>query len=320
MELLDDEIKIGVSSCLLGEKVRWDGDHKQDRYVLDVLGSCFDCVSICPEVDAGMSVPRETVALYGTLEKQKMITKGSQTDWTKKMTRFKKDRIRELRKENICGYVFKSDSPSCGVRKVPIYSEISIRRVRYGPGMFASSFIKAFPLVPVEDEGRLHDQATRENFIVRIFCFHRLQLLLKKPFSIGSLVQFHTRHKFLILSHSRKKYGDMGQLVANAKKIKTAEFKTRYSKLFMAALSYKSTPKKNTDVLLHMMGFLKKILTREEKKNILSVIEDYRNELLPLVVPVTLICYQAKKHNIEYLLNQVYLNPHPKELMLRNHV
>jgi len=309
---MKEKIKIGMSSCLLGEEVRWDGDHKYDQYVRDVLGSYFDYVSICPEVDVGMGVPRETVALYGTLENPKMITKRSKTDW--------KDRIHELTKENLCGYVFKSKSPSCGIGKVPIYSEFGSSRMRHGSGMFASSFVKVFPLVPVEDEGRLHDPVIRENFIVRIFCFHRLQLLVRKSFSIGSLVRFHTRHKFLILSHSRKKYDDMGELVANAKKIKTAELKTRYSKLFMAALTYKSTPKKNTDVLLHMVGFLKKILTREGKKDILSVIEDYRNELLPLVVPVTLIYHQVKKHNIEYLLDQVYLNPHPKELMLRNHV
>ena len=317
---MKEKIKIGMSSCLLGEEVRWDGDHKHDQYVRDVLGSYFDYVSICPEVDVGMGVPRETVALYGTLENPKMITKRSKTDWTKKMNHYTKDRIHELTKENLCGYVFKSKSPSCGIDKVPIYSEFGSSRMRHGSGMFASSFVKVFPLVPVEDEGRLHDPVIRENFIVRIFCFHRLQLLVRKSFSIGSLVRFHTRHKFLILSHSRKKYDDMGELVANAKKIKTAELKTRYSKLFMAALTYKSTPKKNTDVLLHMTGFLNKILTREEKKNILSVIEDYRNELLPLVVPVTLIYHQVKKHNIEYLLDQVYLNPHPKELMLRNHV
>jgi uncharacterized protein YbgA (DUF1722 family)/uncharacterized protein YbbK (DUF523 family) len=317
---MKEKIKIGMSSCLLGEEVRWDGDHKHDQYVRDVLGSYFDYVSICPEVDVGMGVPRETVALYGTLENPKMITKRSKTDWTKKMNHYTKDRIHELTKENLCGYVFKSKSPSCGIGKVPIYSEFGSSRMRHGSGMFASSFVKVFPLVPVEDEGRLHDPVIRENFIVRIFCFHRLQLLVRKSFSIGSLVRFHTRHKFLILSHSRKKYDDMGELVANAKKIKMAELKTRYSKLFMAALTYKSTPKKNTDVLLHMTGFLKKILTREEKKNILSVIEDYRNELLPLVVPVTLIYHQVKKHNIEYLLDQVYLNPHPKELMLRNHV
>ena len=317
---MKEKIKIGMSSCLLGEEVRWDGDHKHDQYVRDVLGSYFDYVSICPEVDVGMGVPRETVALYGTLENPKMITKRSKADWTKKMNHYTKDRIHELTKENLCGYVFKSKSPSCGIGKVPIYSEFGSSRMRHGAGMFATSFVKAYPLVPIEDEGRLHDPVIRENFIVRIFCFHRLQLLVRKSFSIGSLVRFHTRHKFLILSHSRKKYDDMGELVANAKKIKTAELKTRYSKLFMAALTYKSTPKKNTDVLLHMVGFLKKILTREGKKDILSVIEDYRNELLPLVVPVTLIYHQVKKHNIKYLLDQVYLNPHPKELMLRNHV
>ena len=304
----------------MGEEVRWDADHKHDQYVRDVLGSYFDYVSICPEVDVEMGVPRETGALYGTLENPKMITKRSKTDWTKKMNHYTKDRIHELTKENLCGYVFNSKSPSCGIGKVPIYSEFGSSSMRHGSGMFASSFVKVFPLVPVEDEGRLHDPVIRENFIVRVFCLHRLQLLERKSFSIGSLVRFHTRHKFLILSHSRKKYDDMGELVANAKKIKTAELKTRYSKLFMAALTYKSTPKKNTDVLLHMTGFLKKILTREEKKNILSVIEDYRNELLPLVVAVTLIYHQVKKHNIEYLLDQVYLNPHPKELMLRNHV
>ena len=248
---MKEKIKIGMSSCLLGEEVRWDGDHKHDQYVRDVLGSYFDYVSICPEVDVGMGVPRETVALYGTLENPKMITKRSKTDWTKKMNHYTKDRIHELTKENLCGYVFKSKSPSCGIGKVPIYSEFGSSRMRHGSGMFASSFVKVFPLVPVEDEGRLHDPVIRENFIVRIFCFHRLQLLVRKSFSIGSLVRFHTRHKFLILSHSRKKYDDMGELVANAKKIKTAELKTRYSKLFMAALTYKSTPKKNTDVLLH---------------------------------------------------------------------
>jgi len=317
---MEDKIKIGVSSCLLGEEVRWNGGHKKDRYVQGVLDNYFDYVPTCPEVDVGMGTPRETVALYGVLEEHKMISKKSQTDWTEKMNTYMKGRISTLGKSDLCGYIFKSNSPSCGIGKVPIYSEFSSSRVRHGSGMFASSFIKAFPLVPVEDEGRLHDQATRENFIVRIFCFHRLQFLVKKSFSINSLVRFHARHKFLILSHNRKKYDDMEQLVASAKKIKKAEVYSRYSKLFMEALSYKSTPKKNMDVLLQITGLLKRILTKEEKKDILSVIEDYRNELLPLVVPVTLIYHQVKKHNIEYLLDQVYLNPHPKELMLRNHV
>jgi uncharacterized protein YbgA (DUF1722 family)/uncharacterized protein YbbK (DUF523 family) len=317
---MTDKIKIGVSSCLLGEEVRWNGGHKQDRYVQGILDKYFHYVPTCPEVDVGMGIPRETVALYGTMENPKMISKKSQTDWTKKMIDYTEGRINELGKSNLCGYIFKSKSPSCGIGRVPVYSEFGSHKVRHGPGMFANSFIKALPLIPVEDEGRLHDPVIRENFIVRVFCFNRLQTLLRESFSMGKLVSFHTKHKFLILSHSKKQYDAMGKLVATGKSLNRTELKASYSSLFMEALTYKSTPKKNTDVLLHMMGFLKKVLTREEKEDILSTIEDYRIGLLPLIVPVTLIRHQVKKYHIEYLLDQVYLNPHPKELMLRNHV
>jgi uncharacterized protein YbgA (DUF1722 family) len=186
--------------------------------------------------------------------------------------------------------------------------------------MFANAFINSFPLVPTEEEGRLNDPRIRENFIVRVFSFKRFNLLLNEKFSLGQWVKFHTQHKFLLLAHSRKHYDELGELVAHSKTIKPSELKKKYGELFMEALTSKSTPKKNTDVLLHMMGFLKKLLTKIEKEDILSTIEDYRSEILPLIVPVTLIRHQVKKHNIEYLHDQVYLNPHPKELMLLNHV
>ena len=320
LNLMEDKIKIGVSSCLLGEEVRWNGGHKKDRYVQGVLDNYFDYVPTCPEVDVGMGTPRETVALYGVLEEHKMISKKSQTDWTEKMNTYMKGRISTLGKSDLCGYIFKSKSPSCGIGRVPIYSKFGSNKVRHGPGMFASAFMKTLPLIPVEDEGRLHDPVIRENFIVRVFCFNRLQTLLKERFTMGALVSFHTKHKFLILSHSKKQYDAMGKLVATGKSLNRGELKSRYSSLFMEALAYKSTPKKNTDVLMHMMGFFKKILSRGEKEDILHTIEDYRKGLLPLVVPVTLIRHQVKKYNIEYLLDQVYLNPHQKELMLRNHV
>jgi len=317
---MKNKIKIGVSSCLLGEKVRWNGDHKQDRYVRDALGKYFEYIPTCPEVEVGMGTPRETVALYGTLEKPRMIGKKTQTDWTKKINKYTKDRVSELAEQDLCGYIFKSKSPSCGTGRVNIYSEFGGTKARHGLGIFASAFIKTLPLVPVEDEGRLHDSRIKENFIIRVFCFYRLGCLSRERFAIGKLIKFHTKHKFLLLSHSRKHYDIMGKLVANAKLLKVEELKARYSKLFMDALTYKSTPKKNTNVLLHMTGFLKKILTSDEKEDILATIEDYRKELLPIVVPITLIQHQVKKHKIEYLQDQVYLNPHPKELMLRNHV
>ena len=318
--VMERKIKIGVSSCLLGEKVRWNGDHKQDRYVREVLAKYFEYIPICPEVEVGMGVPRETVALYGDLEKQRMISKKTQTDWTKPMEQYIKGRINSLAHDELCGYIFKSKSPSCGLGRVPVYSEFGSHKVRHGPGVFAKAFTQKFPLIPTDDEGRLNDPRIRENFIVRVFCLYRFQTLLKERYSIKAWVNFHTQHKFLLLAHSRKHYDALGRLVAHAKSLRASELKEKYGKLFMDALSLKATPKKNTDVLLHMMGFLKKLLTKGEKADILETIEDYRNEILPLIVPITLIRHQVKKHNIEYLRDQVYLNPHPKELMLRNHV
>ena len=317
---MTEKIRIGVSSCLIGEKVRWNGDHKQDRYVREILSRYFEYIPVCPEVEVGMGVPRETVALYGDPEKPSMISKKTQTDWTKPMEKYIKSRINTLSADDLCGYIFKSKSPSCGMGRVPLYSEFGSHKVKHGPGMFANAFINSFPLVPTEEEGRLNDPRIRENFIVRVFSFKRFNLLLNEKFSLGQWVKFHTQHKFLLLAHSRKHYDDLGELVAHSKTIKPSELKKKYGELFMEALTSKSTPKKNTDVLLHMMGFLKKLLTKIEKEDILSTIEDYRSEILPLIVPVTLIRHQVKKHNIEYLHDQVHLNPHPKELMLLNHV
>ena len=317
---MENKIKIGVSSCLIGEKVRWNGDHKQNHYVREVLAKYFEYVSVCPEMEVGMGVPRETVALYGNLENSRMISKKTQTDWTIPMKSYIKTRISSLALDNLCGYIFKNKSPSCGLGRIPVYAEFGSNKVRHGMGMFANEFTEYYPLIPTEDEGRLNDPKIRENFIVKVFSFYRLQNLLNKDFSIGGLVRFHTQQKFLLLAHSRKHYDLLGQLVAKSKSYSKKAVKENYASTFMKAFSFKSTPKKNTDVLLHMMGFLKKLLSKSEKEDILNTIQDYRKELLPLIVPVTLIRHQVIKYDIDYLKNQAYLNPHPKELMLRNHV
>jgi uncharacterized protein YbgA (DUF1722 family)/uncharacterized protein YbbK (DUF523 family) len=320
-EDMKNKIKIGVSSCLVGEKVRWNGEHKQDRFVREVLAGYFEYIPVCPEVEVGMGIPRETVALYGTLEKPRMISRKTQTDWTKEMRHYIKGRIHQLTRDDLCGYIFKSKSPSCGLGRVPVHTEVGSSRVRHGNGMFADAFIEKFPWVPTEDEGRLNDPRIRENFIVRVFSFNRLQTsLLQKKAHHGALVKFHTQHKFLLLAHSRKHYQMLGGIVAEAKGKDWNKVLQSYVSTFMEALALKSTPKKNTDVLLHMMGFLKKLLSGEEKKDILATIDDYRRELIPLVVPLTLVRHYVKKFKIEYLQDQIYLNPHPRELMLRNHV
>lgn len=315
----NEKIRIGVSSCLLGEPVRWNGDHKRDRYLTEVLASFFEWVPTCPEVDAGMGTPRETVQLHGTPESPRMAGTKTGTDWTDIMRRTARQRSRELAKMNLCGYIFKSKSPSCGLNRIKVYTDTSTVH-HNGRGLFADAFVNACSRVPVEEEGRLHDPKIRENFIVRVFAYHRLQSLLSGHWSRGTLVRFHTEHKFLLLAHSRKHYDTLGKLVAGAKQHSPAELKSKYADTFMDALAVKSTIKKNVDVLQHMLGFFKKELSAEEKRDILETIEDYRQGLVPLVVPVTLVRHHVRTHNVEYLQNQVYLNPHPKELMIRNHI
>jgi len=304
-------IKIGVSSCLLGEKVRWDGNHKQDAVVKNQLGRIFEWVPTCPEVEIGMGIPREAVHLTGSSKSPRMVGTTTATDWTQRMNRYSKKRSRELAKMNVCGYIFKSKSPSCGIARIPVVAKNGKTQSK-GRGLFAELFIQQYPLVPVEDEDRLHDARVRENFITRVFAYHRLTQLLKGRFSLKALVKFHTAHKFLLLAHSRKHYNALGKRVAQAKQIAQAELKSRYAEEFMQALTFRSTKKKNADVLYHMLGFFKTQLSKDEKLDLIETIEDYRNEQTPLTVPVTLIKRHIRKHKIDYLSDQVYLNPHPK--------
>ena len=304
-------IKIGVSSCLLGEKVRWDGNHKQDAVVKNQLGRIFEWVPTCPEVEIGMGIPRESVHLTGSSKSPRVVGITTGTDWTQRMNRYSKKRSRELAKMNVCGYIFKSKSPSCGIARIPVVAKNGKTQSK-GRGLFAELFIQQYPLVPVEDEDRLHDARVRENFITRVFAYHRLTQLLTGRFSLKALVKFHTAHKYLLLAHSRKHYNTLGKRVAQAKQIAPAELKSRYAEEFMQALTFRSTKKKNADVLYHMLGFFKKQLSQDEKLDLIETIEDYRNELTPLIVPVTLIKRHIRKHKIDYLSDQVYLNPHPK--------
>jgi uncharacterized protein YbgA (DUF1722 family)/uncharacterized protein YbbK (DUF523 family) len=300
-------IKIGVSSCLLGEKVRWDGNHKQDAVVKNQLGRIFEWVPTCPEVEIGMGIPREAVHLTGSSKSPRMVGTTTATDWTQRMNRYSKKRSRELAKMNVCGYIFKSKSPSCGIARIPVVAKNGKTQSK-GRGLFAELFIQQYPLVPFEDEDRLHDARVRENFITRVFAYHRLTQLLKGRFSLKALVKFHTAHKFLLLAHSRKHYNALGKRVAQAKQIAQAELKSRYAEEFMQALTFRSTKKKNADVLYHMLGFFKTQLSRDEKLDLIETIEDYRNELTPLIVPVTLIKRHIRKHKIDYLSDQVYLD------------
>jgi len=315
----DSPLRVGISSCLLGEKVRFDGGHKKDRYLTDILGNYFEWVPVCPELEVGMGIPREAVRLTGDHASPRMIGVKSETDWTERMVRYSERRIRQLAELNLSGCILKSDSPSCGMERVKIYSKGGMP-MKNGRGNFTDVYMKGFPLVPVEEEGRLNDAKIRENFITRVFAYHRLQNLLTGKFSRGELVKFHTINKYLMLAHSPKHYDLLGRVVANAKRKGESELKETYGNLLMEGLKVKTTTKKNVNVLHHILGFLRGHLIDSERKDILEIIEDYHKELVPLIVPLTLVRHYIRKYGVEYISNQVYLNPHPKELMLRNHV
>jgi uncharacterized protein YbgA (DUF1722 family)/uncharacterized protein YbbK (DUF523 family) len=316
---LEGKVKLGVSPCLLGDKVRFDGGHKLDRFITETLGHYVEFVPVCPEVECGFPIPREPFRLEGHLDRPRLVTVRSKKDYTEKMLRWARKRVTELEKEDLLGFIFKSKSPSSGMERVKVYNQHGIP-AKKGVGLFARVFREHFPLLPVEDEGRLHDPKLRENFIERLFVFKTWRELLRRKKKLGGLVDFHTRHKLLIMSHSITHYRVMGQLVARARSVKPEELYEEYQSLLMEALSFKSTRKKNANVLQHMTGYFKKDLSSDEKQELLEIIEQYRREYIPLIVPITVINHFVRKYNQPYLEGQYYLNPHPVELQLRNHV
>lgn len=313
-------VKVGISACLLGEQVRYDGQHKLDRYLRDTLGKYVQWVPVCPEVGCGLSVPREAMRLVGDdPATARLRTIRSGVDHTERMQKWSEEMLRILEKEDLCGFVFKTRSPSSALRDAKIYTEKGVPS-RRGPGMFAREFLRAFPEIPVEDDGRLHDAGIRENFIERVFVFARWKEFMAGPRKARDLLQFHTIHKLLYMAHSPKHYRALGVLAAQVKGVPTQELLRGYFETMMDCMRLIATVKKHTNVLYHLMGYFKKELSSEEKKELREIIEEYQHELIPLIVPVVLLRHYTRKYDEQYLKSQVYLYPHPDELKLRNHV
>jgi uncharacterized protein YbgA (DUF1722 family)/uncharacterized protein YbbK (DUF523 family) len=315
---MEDKIRLGISACLMGQNVRYDGGHKHDRYLTDTLGQYVEYVPVCPEVECGLGIPRESMRLVGDPQSPRLVTVRSGQDLTERMLNWARGRVKELEKERLCGFIFKSDSPSSGMERVKVYNEKGMPE-KAGIGMFAKTFMDHFPLIPVEEEGRLHDPKLRESFIESIFTLRRWREVVQEKKSLGNLVAFHTQHKLLALSHSEKHYRAMGKLAAEGKKLPLNDLYASYETLLMEALKLRTTVKKNTNVLQHMMGYFKEQLSKDEKQELLEILDEYRKGYIPLVVPVTLINHYVRKYKEDYLRQQVYLNPHPIALQLRNH-
>lgn len=319
MDPLSEKITIGISSCLLGEKVRFDGGHKLDHYLKDTLGAYVVWIPVCPEVETGFPVPREAMRLVGDTSSPRLMTVRSGVDHTDRMLTWADGKLAVIEKLDLCGFIFKSRSPSSGMRGVKVYNFAGVP-THAGVGIFARLFMDRFPFMPVEDDGRLHDPALRENFIERIFVFKRWREMKRSGGMIRDLILFHTEHKLLILAHSPKHYTLLGRLVADAKKWERKALLNEYFAVLMDGLRLLATTRKNTNVLQHIAGYFKKRLSPKEKQELSTVIQTYHKGLIPLIVPLVLIDHYVNKYDEPYLKRQYYLHPHPLELILRNHV
>jgi uncharacterized protein YbgA (DUF1722 family)/uncharacterized protein YbbK (DUF523 family) len=313
-------IRIGISACLLGQEVRFDGGHKRDRFLTDLLGPHVTWVPVCPEVEMGLGTPRETLRLVRVGSGVRMLTTRTAIDHTEGMATWGKRRLDALAGEDLSGYVLKKDSPSCGMERVKVYDAHGGAPARSGRGIFAEALLARFPLLPVEEEGRLGDARLRENFVERVFAYRRLKDLFTGRWTIGALVAFHTAHKMTLLAHSATAYQELGRLVARARELPRADLKREYEAQFMRALGTPATTRRHTNVLMHMAGHLKARVDAGSRQELADCIMQYRAGLVPLVVPITLLRHHVRAHDVAYLKGQAYLEPHPRELMLRNHV
>lgn len=311
-------IKIGISSCLLGNLVRYDGGHSHDRFLTQTLGMFCDYVPVCPEVECGMPTPRNSLRLEGDPENPRLITRKTREDHTRQMQNWIDTKLPELEKQNLCGFIFKSKSPSSGLYRIKVYGDDG-KVKNNGVGLFARAFTERFPRIPVEEAGRLNDPKLREHFIENIFTLQRWRRFLEDRPTLGKLVAFHTDNKLLILSHSQEVYRQMGKLVAGGKQMEFNELLDTYEGLLLKALDLKTTIKKNINVLQHAMGYFKNELTSPEKQELLTSFAQYRDGYVPMIVPLTLIRHYVMKYDQPWLKTQTYLNPHPFELKLRNY-
>ena len=313
-----ETIRIGISACLLGHPVRYDGETRLDPFLVETWGRHFEYVPVCPETGMGLPVPREPSRLEGDPGQPRFVARQTRTDHTGRLERWGRERLGALERDDLDGFVFKSRSPSCGIRELAVYRDEEIIS-RTGAGVWARMVMERFPLLPVEDERRLFDPDIRDAFIERVFVYRRWRVFCAANPTPAGLIEFHARHKLILMAHRPSGYREMGKLAAQAGTADREGLFGTYGDMLMDVLKTRATVRKNVNVLDHVMGYFKRNCPPEEKRELLDAIARYREGELPLIVPVTLLNHYAGKYAQEYLRDQYYLNPHPLERLLRNH-
>lgn len=318
-------LRIGVSACLLGQEVRYNGGHKRDPFLTDLIGRYVEWVPVCPEVEVGLGTPRPAMRLVrigrGEESAIRMVTPETGADHTEAMRAYAERRVEELARADLDGYILKKDSPSCGMERVKLYPAEGGPAVREARGLFAEALLRRLPHLPVEEEGRLHDPALRENFITRVFLHARWRQAETEGWTRASLMRFHERHKFLLMARSQAGMRRLGRLLgASGRGDDMGELARTYREGLTEVLRRPPTRRGHTNVLQHLAGFVSDEVDRGDREELRETIERYRLGLVPLIVPITLLRHHVRRLEIEYLRDQVYLEPHPHELMLLNHV
>ncbi|MDG3086135.1 DUF523 and DUF1722 domain-containing protein [Vibrio hannami] len=313
---MKDQIKIGISACVLGQKVRFDSGHKESRFVTQELADYFSFVPVCPEVGIGLPVPRPTIRLISDDERVALVeTKDTSKDYTSDMISYSKDKVAQLNNEQLCGYIVCAKSPTCGMERVKIYKKN--RADKNGVGLFTRELMNKMPWLPVEEDGRLNDPYLKENFVTRIYCLNDFYQSVGEEPTAGKIIAFHSRYKLTLMAHHPQSYKTLGQLVANVSKYSLEEFYQQYRLGLMEAMRHRASRKNNTNVLMHIQGYFKKKISKEERQELATIIQDYRKGVLPILAPITLIKHYLNRYPNNYLGQQNYLEPYPQDLRLR---
>ncbi|MGM0571419.1 YbgA family protein [Marinobacter sp.] len=314
-----NKIPVGISTCLLGKEVRHDGGHKHSRYCTEVLSRYFEFRSLCPELEAGLGVPRPAIHLRESGEGLQLVEVRQGTDHTAEMQGFidqVMDSLADLR-----GYILMAKSPSCGMERIRIHNSDGNVVHRDGRGMFAEALIRNYPLMPVEEEGRLNDDQLRENFIERVFAYDDwMQNVAGERLTPQALIEFHTRHKFQLLAHSEQIYRQLGPMLGDLKSEPLANIADRYIHRFMEAMTRRVSRGSHVNAMQHLMGYLRDSMGDADRKVLMEQIEAYHRGEVPLIVPMTLLRMAQRREPISYLDQQHYLSPYPDDLGLRNRI
>lgn len=316
MKTSDSKAKIAVSSCLLGNSVRFNGGHCKDKFICNQLSDFFDMMSFCPEVEMGMPVPRPTLRLVETAQGERLICPQTGDDYTEQIIAYSKEKVKALAEHNLSGIILKSASPSCGLFRVKKYTPAGNPNYRSN-GFFARTLKDYFPTLPIEEEGRLNDAGLRENFIYRVYTFQDWQEV-KASHKIHELFQFHARHKYRLMAHNQNTVRLLGHYLANHTERSIEDTIEHYEKTFFKEISTPPSRKNHANSLAHVMGYFSKKISSEERQSLAKLIDDYRNNLIPLIVPMTRIRYYLDRFKDPYIDQQIYLYPHPAELKLLN--